>query len=212
MIASDHLKQIILNEEEMNAKNFHQQQEREEKNQLESDNSTKKPMEPSNCQAIVSYGTLPMQVNKSYDADFLGHVLNEICIHDSTYERGHDSAISKHMSHQEPSESTFSNALTLIGDVTPCILSYCDAPALCNAACVSQTWNAVANSDEMWEVLCRHRFGISSSEVLPPPDPTKMLYILAYKQLKDVFRNSMDSHCFFRNSYFTQNIQFLPRF
>mmetsp|Transcript_12007 Transcript_12007/g.18338 ORF Transcript_12007/g.18338 Transcript_12007/m.18338 type:complete len:135 (+) Transcript_12007:108-512(+) len=79
---------------------------------------------------------------------------------------------------------------SLIGDVIPSILSYCDAPALCNASCVSRKWSDVANSDGMWESLCRLRFGISSTEVLPPPDPTKALYILAYRQLKDVFRNT----------------------
>mmetsp|Transcript_32017 Transcript_32017/g.47121 ORF Transcript_32017/g.47121 Transcript_32017/m.47121 type:complete len:142 (-) Transcript_32017:353-778(-) len=80
--------------------------------------------------------------------------------------------------------------ITIADDVIPLILSYCDASTLCRASSVSSAWHSIANNDEMWERLCRERFGVSSRELNPPPDPTKVLYILSYRRLKEVCRFS----------------------
>ena len=76
----------------------------------------------------------------------------------------------------------------LIGDIIPTILSYCDAKTLSRASCVCHEWRNIALSNELWENLCKHRFGVSSFEIKPRPDPTKLLYIWTYKRFREACR------------------------
>lgn len=54
---------------------------------------------------------------------------------------------------------------------------------------MSRLWCAIAGSDEFWEQLCQERFGVSPKEIDPPPDPTKLLYILTHRSLQTIKRS-----------------------
>mmetsp|Transcript_1915 Transcript_1915/g.2829 ORF Transcript_1915/g.2829 Transcript_1915/m.2829 type:complete len:162 (-) Transcript_1915:1103-1588(-) len=83
----------------------------------------------------------------------------------------------------------------IIPDVLiPIILSYCDAKTLSRAACVCREWFTMSSSNMIWDDLCRKKFGIAANQLTPPPDPTKLLYILAYCQLREAMRQDQKKH------------------
>jgi|Transcript_852 hypothetical protein len=78
----------------------------------------------------------------------------------------------------------------LIVDIIPTILSYCDGPTVARASCVCREWHQFSQCNELWENLCKHRFGVSASEIKPSPDPVKRLYIMSHRQLKEACRQN----------------------
>ncbi|KAL7533220.1 hypothetical protein ACHAWF_004395 [Thalassiosira exigua] len=76
----------------------------------------------------------------------------------------------------------------LLADVVPRVLSYCDARTLSRASVASRSWCAMANADELWERLCVETFGVASSELRPPPDPTRTLYVMSHRRLRSALR------------------------
>lgn len=73
----------------------------------------------------------------------------------------------------------------IISDVVPQILSFCDARTLSRASCVCRSWSRMANANELWTQLCKQHFGVVPSELKPPPDPTRFLYILSHLKLRE---------------------------
>ena len=45
----------------------------------------------------------------------------------------------------------------------------------------------MANANELWNELCKDTFGVMASELRPPPDPTRMLYVWSHRRLKETF-------------------------
>eukprot|EP00578_Thalassiosira_sp_NH16_P023941 CAMPEP_0181093052 /NCGR_PEP_ID=MMETSP1071-20121207/9242_1 /TAXON_ID=35127 /ORGANISM="Thalassiosira sp., Strain NH16" /LENGTH=74 /DNA_ID=CAMNT_0023175265 /DNA_START=369 /DNA_END=593 /DNA_ORIENTATION=+ len=43
----------------------------------------------------------------------------------------------------------------------------------------------MANADELWTELCIETFGVAPSQLRPPPDPTKMLYLMSHWKLRE---------------------------
>mmetsp|Transcript_29568 Transcript_29568/g.67540 ORF Transcript_29568/g.67540 Transcript_29568/m.67540 type:complete len:151 (+) Transcript_29568:104-556(+) len=84
-----------------------------------------------------------------------------------------------------PPSTTYSVGPRLASDIVPEILSFCDATSLSRCSCVSKQWNELSSDDELWEVLCKERFGVSSDQLTPKPDPTRTLYILSHKRLRE---------------------------
>eukprot|EP00584_Thalassiosira_punctigera_P003815 CAMPEP_0172541350 /NCGR_PEP_ID=MMETSP1067-20121228/12175_1 /TAXON_ID=265564 ORGANISM="Thalassiosira punctigera, Strain Tpunct2005C2" /NCGR_SAMPLE_ID=MMETSP1067 /ASSEMBLY_ACC=CAM_ASM_000444 /LENGTH=168 /DNA_ID=CAMNT_0013327373 /DNA_START=103 /DNA_END=609 /DNA_ORIENTATION=- len=74
---------------------------------------------------------------------------------------------------------------SLIADVVPQILSFCDARSLSRASCVSRSWSAMANANELWTELCVATFGVAPWELKPSPDPTRILYIMSHMKLRE---------------------------
>ena len=87
----------------------------------------------------------------------------------------------------DDSDSSLSSSspVLLQEDVIPQILSYCDAITLSRASCVCRSWHILANADDLWTGLCKEVFGILPYELRPPPDPTRVLYILSYLKLRE---------------------------
>mmetsp|Transcript_13888 Transcript_13888/g.20958 ORF Transcript_13888/g.20958 Transcript_13888/m.20958 type:complete len:182 (-) Transcript_13888:155-700(-) len=81
-------------------------------------------------------------------------------------------------SHDEPA---------LVSDIVPHILSYMDAITLSRASSTCRSWNRLANSNELWNELCKEKFGILASELTPPPDPTRVLYVMSHLRMKEAF-------------------------
>mmetsp|Transcript_2248 Transcript_2248/g.3408 ORF Transcript_2248/g.3408 Transcript_2248/m.3408 type:complete len:179 (+) Transcript_2248:215-751(+) len=81
-------------------------------------------------------------------------------------------------SHDEPA---------LVSDIVPHILSYMDAITLSRASSTCRSWNTLANSNELWNELCKEKFGILASELTPPPDPTRVLYVMSHLRMKEAF-------------------------
>ena len=75
----------------------------------------------------------------------------------------------------------------LVSDIVPHILSYMDAITLSRASSTCHSWNTLANSNELWNELCKDKFGILASELSPPPDPTRMLYVMSHLRMKEAF-------------------------
>ena len=73
----------------------------------------------------------------------------------------------------------------LMSDVVPHILSFCDAKTLSRASCVCRSWSIMANSDELWTELCKQVFGVAPFELTPPPDPTRILYVMSHLKLRE---------------------------
>jgi len=73
----------------------------------------------------------------------------------------------------------------LISDVVPRILQFCDAKTLSRCACVSRSWRTLANNNELWSILCKEVFGVLPSQLQPPPDPTRMLYMISHMSLRE---------------------------
>jgi hypothetical protein len=73
---------------------------------------------------------------------------------------------------------------SIITDVVPDILSFCDARTLSRASCVCRSWSIMANSNDLWTELCKEIFGVSPSELNPAPDPTRMLYVMSHLKLR----------------------------
>jgi hypothetical protein len=82
-------------------------------------------------------------------------------------------------------DSCVTTLVLLHEDVIPQILSYCDAITLSRASCVCKSWYKLANADDLWTTLCKEVFGILPIELRPPPDPTRLLYILSYLKLRE---------------------------
>ena len=87
----------------------------------------------------------------------------------------------KNNNNRRPAET----ALSLVNDVVPNILSYCDARTLSRASCVCRSWNKLANADELWAELCKEVFGVLPYELRPPPDPTRILYVMSHMKLRE---------------------------
>jgi len=83
-------------------------------------------------------------------------------------------------------------APTLVPCIVPNILSYCDAITLSRASSTCRGWHAIAQRDDMWENLCRNKFGVSAECVRPKPDPTKLLYILTHRSLQEACRSNIN--------------------
>ena len=83
-------------------------------------------------------------------------------------------------------------APTLVSCIIPNILSYCDAITLSRASSTCREWHAIAQCDDMWENLCRNKFGVSAECVRPKPDPTKLLYILTHRSLQEACRSNIN--------------------
>ena len=86
--------------------------------------------------------------------------------------------------------TTFTPAL--VPCIVPNILSYCDAITLSRASCTCREWHAIAQCDDMWENLCRNMFGVSAACLTPKPDPTKLLYILTHRSLREACRSNIN--------------------
>lgn len=71
-------------------------------------------------------------------------------------------------------------------DIIPTILSYCDATTLSRASCVCHSWCIMANANELWTELCKEVFGVTPHELTPSPDPTRILYVLSHRKLREV--------------------------
>mmetsp|Transcript_8779 Transcript_8779/g.26273 ORF Transcript_8779/g.26273 Transcript_8779/m.26273 type:complete len:175 (-) Transcript_8779:200-724(-) len=89
-------------------------------------------------------------------------------------------------------ELTLAVGPCIVGDIVPTILSYCDATTLSRASCVCVEWRRISQCNDLWENLCRERFGVSANEIRPKPDPTKLLYILAHRRLREVCRMNVN--------------------
>ena len=74
--------------------------------------------------------------------------------------------------------------------IVPNILSYCDAVTLSRASCTCRDWRSLAACNKIWENLCRKKFGVSAECLRPRPDPTKLLYVLTHRSLKEACRSS----------------------
>lgn len=83
----------------------------------------------------------------------------------------------------EPVSASF----TILSDVIPHILSYMDAMTLSRASSTCRSWNTLANSNELWNDLCKEKFGVLASELTPPPDPTRVLYVMSHLRMKEAF-------------------------
>ena len=73
----------------------------------------------------------------------------------------------------------------LISDVVPHILQFCDAKTLSRCACVSRSWRTLANNNELWSLLCKEVFGVLPTQLVLPPDPTRMLYMMSHLSLRE---------------------------
>jgi hypothetical protein len=71
-------------------------------------------------------------------------------------------------------------------EIIPTILSYCDATTLSRASCVCHSWSIMANANELWTELCKEVFGVTPHELTPSPDPTRILYVLSHRRLREV--------------------------
>ncbi|KAL7493596.1 hypothetical protein ACHAWT_002541 [Skeletonema menzelii] len=83
--------------------------------------------------------------------------------------------------------SSSHNKPALVSDIIPHILSYMDAITLSRASSTCRSWNTLANSNELWNELCKEKFGILASELTPPPDPTRVLYVMSHLRMKEAF-------------------------
>ena len=43
----------------------------------------------------------------------------------------------------------------------------------------------MSNADELWTQLCKETFGVLPSELKPPPDPTRILYVMSHLKLRE---------------------------
>jgi hypothetical protein len=62
-----------------------------------------------------------------------------------------------------------------------------DAMTLSRASSTCRSWNTLANSNELWNDLCKEKFGVLASELTPPPDPTRVLYVMSHLRMKEAF-------------------------
>jgi hypothetical protein len=76
--------------------------------------------------------------------------------------------------------------------IVPTILSFCDAATLSRASCTCRDWRSLAACNKIWENLCRKKFGVSADCISPRPDPTKMLYVLTHRSLKEACRSDIN--------------------
>ena len=76
--------------------------------------------------------------------------------------------------------------------IVPTILSFCDAVTLSRASCTCRDWRTLAACNKIWENLCRKKFGVSADCINPKPDPTKLLYVLTHRSLKEACRSDIN--------------------
>ena len=76
--------------------------------------------------------------------------------------------------------------------IVPTILSFCDAVTLSRASCTCRDWRTLAACNKIWENLCRKKFGVSADCISPKPDPTKLLYVLTHRSLKEACRSDIN--------------------
>jgi len=86
-----------------------------------------------------------------------------------------------------PPSCSHNDEPALVSDIVPHILSYMDAITLSRASSTCRSWNRLANSNELWNELCKEKFGILASELTPPPDPTRVLYVMSHLRMKEAF-------------------------
>lgn len=48
----------------------------------------------------------------------------------------------------------------------------------------------MANDDELWNNLCKTKFGVEADEMRPKPDPVRMLYVLQVRRMRDVMKRN----------------------
>lgn len=78
---------------------------------------------------------------------------------------------------------------SLPSDTLKQIFRFLPAPALCAAEMVCPLWRSIAAQDDAWWAsLCEAQFGVSPDAFTPPPDPTKMLYVLQHSSLLSIKR------------------------
>mmetsp|Transcript_27844 Transcript_27844/g.47332 ORF Transcript_27844/g.47332 Transcript_27844/m.47332 type:complete len:179 (-) Transcript_27844:2523-3059(-) len=77
------------------------------------------------------------------------------------------------------------NLPSIVSDVVPQILAFCDARTLSRASCVCKSWSIMANANELWTELCKQNFGVAPSELKPSPDPTRILYVMSHLKLRE---------------------------
>lgn len=99
-------------------------------------------------------------------------------------------------------ENIMANVI-ISNDVIPNILSYCDAPTLAKCACVCREWRYFCASDELWENLCRTKFGVSATQMKPSPDPVKILYIVSHQRMRQIV-------CSFNSHASLKSLQSIP--
>lgn len=73
-------------------------------------------------------------------------------------------------------------------DILQNILSYSDATTLSTCSGVSREWKTLASKDSLWKDLCKVNFGICPNEIIPPPDPAKLLYVWTHKCFRESFK------------------------
>ena len=99
---------------------------------------------------------------------------------------------SSHSMHQQNNYRHTDDLLPLVPsspiptEIIPNILSYCDATTLSRASCVCRSWSIMANANELWTELCKEVFGVTPQELTPSPDPTRILYVLSHRKLREV--------------------------
>jgi hypothetical protein len=92
-----------------------------------------------------------------------------------------------------------------------------DAITLSRASITCKSWNTLANCNELWNELCKDKFGVMASELNPPPDPTRTLYVMSHLRMKEAFygtatatmrrdNNNVISSALFRQFFMQQRV------
>ena len=54
----------------------------------------------------------------------------------------------------------------------------------------------MSNADELWTQLCKETFGVLPSELKPPPDPTRILYVMSHLKLREALSRARNGPAF----------------
>mmetsp|Transcript_67385 Transcript_67385/g.185719 ORF Transcript_67385/g.185719 Transcript_67385/m.185719 type:complete len:88 (+) Transcript_67385:744-1007(+) len=66
-----------------------------------------------------------------------------------------------------------------------------DAEGLVKLSYVCSSWQRQSERNEWWEHLCTHKYGVKPSDLTPPPDPVKQLFVMQKKMLSAMLRNQV---------------------
>jgi len=64
-------------------------------------------------------------------------------------------------------------------------------PSLVKLSYVCSSWQRQSERNEWWEHLCTHKYGVKPSDLTPPPDPVKQLFVMQKKMLSAMLRNQV---------------------